>query len=145
MQRHIDYQEDVPCLGLVKLAAGALLYGIECHRPVSIDHNRLTDRVPSRGCRRCWCIPCGGGIATRLCRLWRCIRCSRAFGENAHTAKYSKRKFTEHDPQPGTPFLRWWPWWIQGLPWIGRVALWCVRRVVGSRWIVLNDLLLCAI
>src|SRR6266704_1753394 len=90
MQRHIDYQEDVPCLGLVKLAAGTLLHRIERYRPVSIDHNRLTDSVPGRGCRRRWCIPCSGSIPCwRLCRLWRCIRCSLASCENAPTAKYA--------------------------------------------------------
>src|SRR6266567_1337689 len=48
-------------------------------------------------------------------------------------------------PQPGTAFLRWWTWWIQGCPRrIWRVRLWCVGWVVGSR-IVLHDLLLRAI
>src|SRR6266567_942456 len=144
MQRHIDYQEDVPCLGLVKLAAGALLYGIECHRPVSIDYDRLTDSVPGRGLCRRWCIPCSGSIPCwRLCRLWRCIRCSLASCENAHTAKYGKRKHSQDNPQPGTPFLRWWTWRIQGLPWrIRRVGLRRVRWVIR---IVLHDLLLYAV
>src|SRR6266567_5735054 len=104
------------------------------------------DGVPGgRGCSRSRGIA-GGGCTPcwRLCRGWRYARCPLTGGENAHAAKYDKRKDTEHNPQPGTTLTWWWPWRIQGLPRIGRIGLWCVGWVVGSR-IVLHDLLLRAI
>ena len=43
VQRHIHNQEDIPCLGLVKLRACVRLHRIERHRPIAVHYNRRAD------------------------------------------------------------------------------------------------------
>lgn len=43
VQCHIHNQEDIPCLGLVKLRARVRFHRIERHRPIAVHYNRRAD------------------------------------------------------------------------------------------------------